>query len=86
MIMSENDTPPSDSSEGLEVEVEIPSATEVKPRSPKFIAVSDIPKIIKILVGADKISHDEAIRRLNNMVAKGTLVFSPMFGTKRKGS
>lgn len=83
--MSENDTPSPDASEVITVEVELPAATESKPRSPKFISISDIPKIIKILVGADKISPDEAVRRLNSMVAKGSLVMVPLFGTKRKG-
>ena len=77
----------------VELDPSIPEATEERQvsenseqpkKSPKFIAVNDLQEIINILVHADKISPDEAVKRLNNMVAKGDLVIVPLIGTKRK--
>jgi len=61
----------------------VPEATPVH-KDPKFISALDIERIIKILSGADKISTEEAVARLNRMVAKGSLVIVPPFGVKRK--
>jgi hypothetical protein len=84
--MSEDESTPTTSSGIPDASPEQPVLVETSSpkKSPKFISASDLPEIIKILVGADKISPDEAVRRLNNMVAKGTLVISPLLGTKRK--
>lgn len=76
--------PPPSSIPSLElVEDQVKEPTNVK-KTPKFMSVSDLPDIINILSRADQISPDEAVRRLNNMVAKGTLVIVPTIGTKRK--
>lgn len=55
-----------------------------KKKSPKWISASDLPDIINILTKADKISPQEAVNRLNNMVSKGVLVIVPLLGTRRR--
>lgn len=62
----------------------IPPPPSALNSGPRFIAAGDLSEIITILVKADKITPDEAVRRLNNMVEKGTLVIVPMIGTKRR--
>lgn len=89
LIMSEEQATPSvppsaPSLPPLEsVEDEVGSIERPK-KSPKFMAATDLHDVINILVQADKISPDEAVRRLNNMVAKGVLVIVPLIGTKRR--
>lgn len=87
ITMSEEQTAPSVPPVSLPtlelVEDPIKETTSPK-KTPKFMSVSDLPDIINILSRADKISPDEAVRRLNNMVAKGSLVIVPTIGTKRR--
>lgn len=86
--MSEEQTtpsvpPPTPSLPPLEPAGDEPE-TEGKKKSPKWIAASDLPDIINILTKADKISPQEAVNRLNNMVSKGVLVIVPLLGTRRR--
>lgn len=61
-----------------------PALNVVAKNSTKWISEHDIPEIISILCAADKISPDEAVKRLNKLVSKGTVFIVPLLGTKRK--
>ena len=45
-----------------------------------WISSKDLTTIVEILVKADQITPEEAVRRLNNMCEMGTLTIVPVFG------
>lgn len=73
-------TPEATSQEEEEASVE--EAEVDMPKKPRWICMSDLQEIVKILTGADKITTEEAIRRLNNMQKLGTIFFFPKIGAK----
>lgn len=81
--MSDEPTTSEMLNEPVTVAVE-PEMIPARKATPKFISAGDLPNIIRILVGCDRITPDVAIQRLNNMVEKGTIVIVPLIGTKRK--
>jgi hypothetical protein len=87
--MSEETVPPVPTpTEDITEEILVPLDTgseeknaspKTKP-SPKFIAATDLAKVVEILVGSDNISPEEAVHRLNRMCEKGSLLIVPPFG------
>lgn len=49
-----------------------------------FVCSRDLPQILQILVGADKISETEAFMRLQKMCSKGKLQIIPPFSKAPK--
>lgn len=54
-----------------------------KKKSPRFLSANDLESVIHILAAADKITPEEAVRRLNLMCEKGTLVIVPPLGVRK---
>lgn len=54
-----------------------------KKKSPRFLSMVDFESVARILSVADKIPLEEAVRRLNLMCEKGTLVVVPPLGVKK---
>jgi len=50
---------------------------------PRFLSANDLEFVVRILAAADKITPEEAVRRLNLMCEKGTLVIVPSLGGRK---
>lgn len=64
-----------------ETPTETPTEKQTIPKKPalKWIAASDLQRVVNILAAVDKIPLEEAVRRLNKMCEKGHLVIVPPF-------
>lgn len=58
-------------------------ATPAKKKFPRFLSANDLESVVRILAAADKITPEEAVRRLNLMCEKGTLVIVPPIGVRK---
>jgi hypothetical protein len=68
--------PPTPSGSGIQT---VPA----KKKSPRFLSANDLESVVRILAAADKITPEEAVRRLNLMCEKGTLVIVPPLGVRK---
>lgn len=60
------------------------NAMESVPAIKAFINASDLGPVIDILVKADNITAEEAVRRLNKMSQRNLLIIVPSFGRSNK--
>lgn len=58
--------------------------TRTSPKSVKWISSPDIGRVIEIISKTDKITPEEAVRRLNKLCVQGSLVIVPQFGAGKK--
>lgn len=59
------------------------TAPPSKKKSLRWVSTNDLNAVVEILAAADKITPEEAVRRLNVMCEKGTLVIVPPFGVRK---
>jgi len=64
--------------------IQMVPAKKKKKKAPSFLSVMDLKAVVQILSATDKITPEQAIRRLKLMCEKGILVIVPPLGIKRR--